>query len=853
MNKIRMVKRTDARLPRHSRPLRYTLQLTPDTGSHTFEGHETIFYTLDRASKSITLHALEITVHRASTTVGGRVEDASISYKTKNETVTFTFSKPVPKGKGALDVTFSGTLNNKMRGFYRSDYEVAGVPHTMAVTQFESTYARYAFPCVDEPAVKAVFDVTLIVPKDHVAISNTLPTETATHSSTHQRVTFSPSPQMSTYLLAFVVGKFEWLEEKSKNGTLVRVFVTPGRKHEATFALDVAVRSLEFYEKYFGIKYPLPALDNIAIPDFSSGAMENWGAITYREAVILVHEEKSSAANKQRVALVIAHEIAHQWFGNLVTMSWWTDLWLNEGFATYIEYLAVDALFPTWDIWTQFSHVEQSQAFQLDGLHSTHPIEVPVHHPSEISEIFDAVSYAKGASIIRMLADYLGKKDFRKGLHTYLTTHAYKNTVTDDLWKAFERASGKPVKRIMSCWTKAAGYPVVTVSSEHNAMRLSQSRFYSSRIASRKSKDKTVWNIPMRMLVGSSSKELLFSTKRATTKMHARMVNAGAAGFYRTNYSAPMLEALEHSIRTKRLLPRERLIVLNDVFALAEAGVIPLSAALEHATTYKNEDDYSVWAALLHAIGRVGALLEGTPAKKDYDAFVRKLVERTTKKVGWVAKPNESHSTKLLRSQVLLAYGNAGDKQTIATAKKFFARAKRGRPLDSDLRTTVFWLAAQNGGEREFNDFVRMYENETVHIEKNRILQSLGSFRKPALVKRAIEYALSPAVRFQDSRWVFMMAWSSEPGSHVAWELTKKHWATLTDRYGTAGHDLQRYVGWVGALKTVNDLREARAFFRKREAPGAERTLMQALESIESNIDWLKRDLAPVAKWLKTD
>src|SRR3989338_2676344 len=304
---------------------------------------------------------------------------------------------------------------------------------------------------------------------------------------------------MSTYLLAFIVGDFEYIEGKSEDGTLVRVFTTPGKKDQAKFALEVAKKCMDFYEDYFKIAYPLPVLDLIAIPDFAAGAMENWGAVTYRESTILVEEEKSSVGNKQWVALVIAHELAHQWFGNLVTMEWWTHLWLNEGFASFIEYLAIDHIFPDWDIWTQFVSTEMADAFSLDALKNTHPIEVEVGHPAEISEIFDKVSYSKGASVLRMLWKYLGEKDFQKGLQHYLKRHAYGNAQTEDLWKALEEVSGKPVGKFMKNWTSKAGHPVINVKikNQKSKIELRQSRFFSSPISKRQTEDDTIWAIPL--------------------------------------------------------------------------------------------------------------------------------------------------------------------------------------------------------------------------------------------------------------------------------------------------------------------------------------------------------------------
>ena len=496
------MKNRNVRLSKNIIPLKYDIRLHPDLENFTFEGIETIHLNVLQKIRIVTLHSKELEIETV------KIGDvfAKISYNEGNETASFSFPsaiglrarpKFIPAGKHKLTIVFKGILNNKMRGFYRSKYAISGKEYHMATTQFEATDARRAFPCFDEPAQKAIFNVSLIIPKGKTVISNTLPVSVSEHEGGFEVVKFSPTPIMSTYLLAFIIGDFEYIERKSKRGVIVRVYTTPGKKHQAKFALDCAVKTLEFYEKYFDIAYPLNTLDMIAIPDFSSGAMENWGAITYRESALLVDEEHSSASNKQWVALVIAHELAHQWFGNLVTMEWWTHLWLNEGFASYIEYLAVDKLFPKWDIWTQFSTNDLGIALRLDALASTHPIEIPVHHPDEIGEIFDEVSYSKGASIIRMLADYIGEKNFRDGLRYYLKKHSYKNTETVHLWQAFEKVSKKPVAKMMRNWTGKPGYPVIKAEIKNNELSLSQERFFASPISKKKSKDKTTWQVPV--------------------------------------------------------------------------------------------------------------------------------------------------------------------------------------------------------------------------------------------------------------------------------------------------------------------------------------------------------------------
>src|SRR3989344_1620115 len=587
----------NVRLPEHVIPKRYSITLFPNLQEFTFSGEEEITLELREPAKEIILHAAELEITSAEIISDKKkLKAAKITYDEKAETATISFDNIITKGESKLKLTFAGILNDKMRGFYRSKYKHEGKDQHMAVTQFESTDARRAFPSFDEPAKKAIFDVRLIIPGDHVAISNTIESEIAEHSPGYKIVTFEPTPKMSTYLLALIVGKFEHIEVKTKAGVKVRVFTTFGKKHQAKFALNTAKKCLEFYEDYFGIPYPLPSLDLIAIPDFASGAMENWGAVTYRETALLVDEELSSTVNKQWVALVIAHELAHMWFGNLVTMEWWTHLWLNEGFASYIEYLAVDKIFPEWHIWTQFAYMDHAKALELDGLKNTHPIEVKVHHPSEISEIFDAVSYQKGSSIIRMLAGYLGEDVFRDGLRHYLKKHQYANATTEDLWRAFEHVSGKPVRQIMKNWTAKPGYPLVRISETRRGLAISQRRFLSTPNKPEALRDNTIWQVPIKYQRESTKKVERFLLKDKSARFPVRLkphewvsLNAGAEGVYRVDYPARMLAELREAVEKNSLSARERLSILSDAFALAEAGELATPEAMALALSYRKE------------------------------------------------------------------------------------------------------------------------------------------------------------------------------------------------------------------------------------------------------------------------
>ncbi|HEV7702610.1 MAG TPA: M1 family metallopeptidase [Candidatus Paceibacterota bacterium] len=825
----------NVRLSKNVTPIDYKIQLKPDLENFTFAGVETISLKILKATKALTLHSKEIEIDTADVKINGKKIFAKIFYDTKKETATFIFSKSIPAGKAKLVLVFRGILNDKMRGFYRSKYLVGGKEYHMATTQFEATDARRAFPCFDEPARKAVFHVSLIVPQGKTALSNTLPISSIEHEAGYDIVKFSPTPKMSTYLLAFIVGDFEYLEKKAKSGTRIRVYTTPSKKNQAKFALDCTVKTLEFYERYFNIKYPLPVLDMIAIPDFASGAMENWGAITYRESALLVDEEHSSASNKQWVALVIAHELAHQWFGNLVTMEWWTHLWLNEGFASYIEYLAVDKLFPEWDIWTQFSTNDLGVALRLDALMNTHPIEVEVHHPSEMGEIFDEVSYSKGASVIRMLADYLGEKDFRDGLSYYLKKHSYKNTETIHLWQAFERVSKKPVAKMMHNWTSKPGYPVIKAMLENGKLELSQERFFTSPLSKKKNKIKTQWEVP-----------ILIVEQEGWTK-----VNIGESGFYRTAYSRELLGKLVAPVQNKILSARDRLGIVRDLFALAEAGTIATIDALEFVKAYKKEDNYTVWLEIAMGLARIEQLLK---QNNDLNKFVINLLSPTFKRLGWNKKPNESHADTLLRSLAISRLGRSGDKRVIAEARKRLksGHAKgRASKINPDLRGAVYGVVASAGNTKEYNTFIKLYKAETLHEEQNRIGSALGDFKNPKILQFACEFAMSENVRTQDTVSILSSVGANPMGRDIWWNFLQKNWKTLVSRYGEGGLTLGRAVKAIGRSAEEKHLKSIIKFFKTHQAPGAKRSIDQVIERLEGNVAWLKRDRKKIEKFLK--
>ena len=850
-------KKNQVRLPKHVKPERYKIFIKPDLKTFKYEAEETISLELFKATNQIILHSKSLVIESAEYfAFGKKHKPKTIKYDTSLEQVVFTFKKKLPKGRGELGIKFNGLLEDRLNGFYRSSYEHEGKIQHIATTQFESTFARNAFPCFDEPSAKAIFDVTLMVQKGLHAISNTLPIGIQEHQG-WDIVQFAPTPKMSTYLLAFIVGNFEFIEGKTKNNVLVRVFVTPGKKKQAKFALDVAIKSLDFYEQYFDIKYPLPVLDMIALPDFSAAAMENWGAVTYRETALLIDPDHSSIANRQQVALTITHELAHQWFGNLVTMEWWTDLWLNEGFASYIEHLALDHIFPSWKVWDQFVFSYQGLALSLDALKNTHPIEVVVHHPTEIDEIFDTISYSKGASIIRMLANYLGEKDFRNGLRHYLKKHAYGNAVTEDLWHAFEKVSKKKIAPMMRTWTKQAGYPVVSVEIKDSKgnIHISQERFFSSSVSRKANKKKTSWKVPVSIFRSKTKIENLLLEKdslitKPLQKGEWLKLNFNETGFYRIKYQLAFLNDLKRAILTKKLDPKDRLALISNAFALAQAGYIPTTEVLELLEAYKNEDNYNVWVEISSGLAHLSRVLENEDFKDRFEKYCRDIFSPMVSRVDWSKKPKETHTQSLLRSLILANAVRYRDPKTTVKALSMFKELVRGKHIDPDIKQIVYSAVALNGEIKEDRQLRKLYKQAKLHEEKHRIARVLPLFKDQRILTDVLKFFLSKEVRNQDTTLFLAIALSSRRSKHLAWKFVKQNWKYLLSKFGDGGHVLSRIASALETFSTEKVASDISQFFKANPAPGAERSIQQSLEQIRANAAWIKKDREILFKFL---
>ena len=855
-------------LPSNVKPLRYTLRIEPDLHSFTFAGEETIEVEVLESTSSLTLHSVEIEIASCQLTLQDNttLHPEDTTFDERRQTVSFGFESPLPKGPARLDIRFVGQINDRLRGFYRSHYsDPEGRERYLATTQFEATDARRAFPCWDEPAVKATFDLTLVIPSELVAISNMPVAAEREVRPGLKEVRFAETPAMSSYLLAFVIGDLASMEQRADDGTLVRVWATRGKEEHCRFALETAVKLLAYFNDYFGIPYPLPKLDHIAIPDFAAGAMENWGAITYRETVLLVDPLNTSAGTRNAVAAVIAHEMAHMWFGDLVTMAWWNDLWLNESFASWMGDKAVDYLHPEWEMWTQFLAGDTTRGLSLDGLKSSHPIEQKVDDPAEIGQLFDAISYSKGASIIRMLEHFLGAETFRQGLHLYLSRHKYGNARTQDLWDVLGETSEQPVTAMMDTWVKQTGYPMleVGVSRQQDSIDVSlrQKRFTYESILGGAEADGRLWQVPVSVRTASDAHpvSILMDGPQTQARLHPPSygsadewikVNPLQNGFYRVKYPEAELEQLVPPIRGLVLPPTDRLGIQNDAYALTRAGFMPASQFLAIAEAYENETDASVCADLAESLRGLDMLLWGETYYARFQALARDIFRPIGERIGWDPRSGEGHLDALLRGTALMQLGVYEDDDALREAWSRFAQyVQDPARVAPDIRRVVLSLAAKRGDRSTYEAIWELHGRAALQEEKMRLLAALGHFRQPELLEEALERSLSDEVRMHETIPVVVSVAANRHGRDLAWAFVKDNWAEFDRRYGEGGFGLMRLVALTSAFATTESYDDVDRFFRDHPVPSADRTVRQSLDRIRLNMAWLERNRTDLAAW----
>lgn len=821
-------------------PTNYAIEFDVDLRTFKFSGKETITLEVKRPTNRIVLHATDLKIKRCKLVTGGKELRPHVKTDEKKEELALTLSKKIAE-KTELFIEFKGALSRGLAGFYKSTYTHRGKKKYLATTQFEPADARRAFPCFDEPAFKATFDVALVIDENLTAISNMPVIEETSLNKNKKRVVFAQTPLMSTYLLYLGVGEFEFLEDRL-DGVHLRVATTPGKAKYGSLALEYAKKILAYYNDYFGISYVLPKLDLIAVPDFAMGAMENWGAVTCREIELFFDPKVTSTATKQRIAELIAHELAHQWFGNLVTMKWWNDLWLNEAFATWMGYKVVDHFYPEWEMWSQFLNTRTVSAFGLDALKSSHPIHVEVKTPHEANEAFDEISYHKGGSVLRMLESYLGEDVFRRGLRVYMKKHRYGNTTARDLWAALEDASGQPIGRLMDGWIKRAGYPLVEARITDKKLALMQSRFLLGGVGKA---ERSAWMIPLVIEHDGKRMTTLLKEKRKTVEVAKPAgyikLNAGQTGFYRVKYDEHTLSELKTQVFTKSLSNYDRWGIQNDVYALARACELRFDAYLELTKAYAEEDDYLVIQDIANNLYWAYFISTGK-LREDVKHHACEFYRRALARLGWDPRPGEKATDHLLRTSVLIYLGRIDDEDTLTEGHRRFQNFLRGESLHPDLRAAVYRLVAWAGDLKTHETLTSLYKKAENPEEKRRLLASLAGFKDTKLLDKTLEFSLSPDVRFGDTPLPVVLTAMNPSGRELAWPWVKKNWKELVRRYGR-GHNiklLEDFVETIGVLTDASREKEIKEFFRRNPTPGIGMVLSQSLERIRINRRFLE-------------
>ncbi len=838
------------RLPRTILPSRYDLTLSPDLGQRDFVGRAVITVDVHQPTAQIVCNAADLVIDRAWVVDpnGVRIDTTAIELDATTERCTITLARTLVVGEAKLTYEFQGVLNDKLVGFYASTYEADdGTTKVIATTQMEATDARRAFPCWDEPDFKAVFGVTLVVDEALMAISNSPVINEDTLPSGKRSVHFGDTMKMSTYLVCFVVGELEATEAIDVDGVPLRVIHRPGMAHLTQFALDIGAFSLRYFTEYYDIAYPGDKLDLLALPDFAAGAMENLGAITFREMLLLVDPTVAAKPELERIADVVAHEIAHMWFGDLVTMKWWNGLWLNEAFATFMEIACVDAWKPEWDRWTSFS-VYRSMAMAVDGLHSTRPIEFPVVSPTDANGMFDVLTYEKGAAVLRMLEQYLGVDRFRDGVRHYLRAHSYANAETTDLWDSIEEVTGEPVRQMMDTWIFQGGFPLITASVQNSSMTLLQSRFSFLPDAAPGSPPKS-WQVPVlyRAALNAGLGRLSLGTEPAVVTLApgetAPVVNAGGHGFYRVRYDATTLGALRNAVHS--LAPVERYGLVSDTWAAVLSGVSPASDFVALAKGFQAERDPNVWSALLGGLGSLDQIA-GDDARPGLQAMVTALCSPALTDLGWTAIPDEAALAGQVRAQIISALGNlARDPQVTAAADALLPEVLDGGEVDPDVAPAIVSICSHQGDSARWDRYNEIRSTTTNPQLVQRFLHGLGGFEHPHLRQRTLELFLSGSVRTQDTAFAFVRMCSDRVNGPDSWIFVRDHWAEIVAK--VPANAVVRLVEGLVQRSEPGVAEDILAFYASTGVPQGEKQLAQHMERLRVHQALRAREAAGLA------
>jgi puromycin-sensitive aminopeptidase len=821
---------SEFRLPRNVVPSRYDITIETDLDGSRFRGAEDVAITVHEATSSIVLNAKELEVSdvRVSSPDGTSVDVTGVELDDGSERLTISLAEPITEGPWTLHLAFAAPLNERLVGYYRSTFtDDDGVDRTIATSHFEATDARRAFPCWDEPDLKAVYGMTLVVPDGMTALSNGPEIGRGRLDDGRVRVRFADTMMMSTYLVAFVVGPLELTDPLDVDGVPTRIAFRPGKAHLAPYALEAGAFSLRFFSDYYGIPYPDAKVDHVALPDFAQGAMENLGCITYRETLLLIDPERATQEELVDVVETVAHELAHMWFGDLVTMRWWNGIWLNEAFATFMSYLTVDAFRPDWKVWERFAGI-RANALEIDSLSTTRPIECPVVSPVDASGMFDTLTYTKGGAVLRMLEQWLGPERFRDGIRRYLRTHAYGNTETHDLWDALEAETGEPVRRIADAWIFQPGYPAITASLDGQTIRLSQRRMIPSDPS-----DTTTWPVPLLVKQlwdgGERTDAVLVEADGQTLPLAAPggvvVANASAASFVRVFYDDELRARLVAGL--DRLAPAERQDLVDDAWAAVTAGNADITSFLDLAEGFRDEDELPVWQALLHGLSWCDRFVEGEARERFRDA-VRDLVRPAFDRLGWESAEGESDLTKALRGQLVTALGILGnDPETQGMARELEGEARAGKPVDAQLAASAVEIVAASGTAEDYERFREQVREAPTPQQEQRYLFALPRFRDIDLFRRTLDDTLDE-IRPQDGPFVLARSVTQRDHGAEAWAFIRDHWDELKARFSPPN-----VVALAMGTRFLTDpavIDDVQSFFAANDIPQSRLVLQQVLE-----------------------
>jgi aminopeptidase N len=838
------------RLPGGVKPLHYSLSLAPDIRQRNFTGTETIDVLLDHPANAITLNAAEIQFGKVTATAGGKTLRATVSTDAEKEQATFSFPQDLPAGSAVLAIEYTGVLNGELRGFYLSKT----AKRDYAVTQFEPTDARRAFPSFDEPAYKATFDISLTVDKGDTAISNTnIISDMPGPSAEKHTLKFATTPKMSTYLVAFLVGDFQCVSGESER-VPIRACATPDKVQMGKFAVTSAEYLLHYYNRYFGIKYPMPKLDMVAIPDFEAGAMENFGAITYRETDLLIDEKTASLNAKKRVAIVVAHEMAHQWFGDMVTMQWWDNVWLNEGFASWMENKAVASWKPEWRLPEDVAE-DLDRTLNFDSQRQTRTIRAQADTPGQINEMFDGISYGKGGAVLLMVENYLGDETFRKGVHEYLSAHMYGNATAEDFWNTQTAISHKPVDKIMSGLVAQPGVPILTFSSpESGHVEVSQQRFFLS--VKPPVVQSQIWTVPV-CFKGVHSEQICDVLRESNQTLNIPkspvfFANAQGKGYYRYSYPAEISKELFAKVETG-LTPEERINLVGNQWALTRTGRMEIGSYLDLIAALKGHQSPAVFYEVIGSLSSIRARIAATSEEREQlSAWIRKSYAPSLASVGSPAPGESPEKTELRASLFSLVGGLGEDSATIAQAKELTKKSLADpTSVEPTLATSAVTVAAESNDPHLYELLLKASQTSTTPELASRALYSLTDFTDPDLVKRTLDYAVSGKVRNQDALHLVNLFLHHVDTQDIAWQFVQQNWdkvkAQMTPWMGAA------LIEATSSFCSADMRDQVVNFFGDHKVPAAERALSRLQYQINDCIDLRAAQEPKLQDWLKAN